>query len=106
MSKRATPFGATVGLAGTLVNAGVTELTEAASRALGGTGQRCLSAASWYQIVDEARLGKMAGDVVPLVAFDFERRLGGGRIRHYRYVRRSCPCRRRSTGSTAIRSTG
>ena len=49
-------------------------LTEAASRALGGTGQRCLSAASLYEIVYKARLGKWP-DVVPLVAFDFERRL-------------------------------
>lgn len=49
-------------------------LSNGARRALSGARERCLSAASLYEIVYKARLGKWP-DVVPLVAFDFEARL-------------------------------
>ena len=80
-------------------------LTEAASGALGGTGQRCLSAASLYEIVYKARLGKWP-DVVPLVAFDFERRLVED---GFEIIPATGAIMQRAgalDGNTAIRSTG
>lgn len=49
-------------------------LSAGARGALSGAHEYCLSAASLYEIVYKARLGKWP-DVVPLVAFDFAGRL-------------------------------
>ena len=49
-------------------------LSAGARRALSNAHEHSLSAASLYEIVYKARLGKWP-DVVPLVAFDFEARL-------------------------------
>jgi PIN domain nuclease of toxin-antitoxin system len=49
-------------------------LSSGARSALSEARERCLSAASIYEIVYKARIGKWP-DVIPLVAYDFEDRL-------------------------------